>query len=271
MATAITFLATKLVQSLSSDTSPGLGQVSGLASGTLRVAASILNKAADKLSSDTDKAETDYSSEDVVDYRVVLSDSDSQNQNKGCPVLSDSQNPKKCSKSISIGSGLKTVYSRICDDLMYDDDEDEPTDTNCSVLSSDSGLGDIASGLADIELEAGDNELNEKEAEDEDFGNPEGLPEFSLDEVSDHCYENDAWMVIYNKVYDVTDFIQQHPGGDSVMLENIGYDGTSAFHGVGHSRDALEMLDDYLIGILPASQRIRSYIPNTPHSVPGCW
>jgi len=223
-----------------------------LASGTLRTAATLLNRAADKLSANSSKDDTDYKGEDLVDYRLVLS---------------DNQNQKKCSESISIGSVLKPVHSRISDDLMYDDDEDGHTDTShSSVLSIDSGID-----LGDIQEAEEDPELNENKTENDDFGNPEGLKEISLYEVSDHCYENDAWMVIYNKVYDVTDFILQHPGGDSVMLENIGYDGTMAFHGVGHSRDALEMLDDYLIGILPPSQRIRSYIPNTPHSVPGCW
>lgn len=256
MATPITFLASKLVESLSSDSSSDFARVSSLASGTLRLAASLLNGAADKLSTDISNDVVDYTTQDMVDYRLVRAD------NSDCK---DRETNKKCSENIRIDTSSKQFHTRVSDDLMYEDNDDEPTDTQCSVVSIDSGLDDI-------EMAVGENEETETEDnDDDDGGNPMGLPEISLDEVSNHCWGNDAWMVIYNKVYDVTDFIQEHPGGDSVMLENIGYDGTMAFHGVGHSRDALEMLDDYLIGILPPSQRISSYIPNTPQSLPGCW
>ena len=39
------------------------------------------------------------------------------------------------------------------------------------------------------------------------------------------------------------------------MLEYLGYDATMAFQGVGHSQDAIEMMEEYLIGILPKSER----------------
>ena len=47
----------------------------------------------------------------------------------------------------------------------------------------------------------------------------------------------------------------QHPGGMDVMQEYLGLDATVAFQGVGHSRDAIEMMEEYLIGILPKSER----------------
>jgi cytochrome b involved in lipid metabolism len=50
----------------------------------------------------------------------------------------------------------------------------------------------------------------------------------------------------------------QHPGGWEVMHEYAGYDGTLAFRGVGHTKAALKMMDKYLIGILPESQKIFS-------------
>lgn len=82
------------------------------------------------------------------------------------------------------------------------------------------------------------------------------LPIINLDEVRQHCFEDDAWMVFYDRVYNVTDFLYQHPGGAEVMLDYLGQDGTLAFRSVGHSADALEMLNDYLIGRLPKSQRL---------------
>jgi cytochrome b involved in lipid metabolism len=37
--------------------------------------------------------------------------------------------------------------------------------------------------------------------------------EYTLSEVEDHDTEDDCWMAIYDNVYDVTKFINEHPGG----------------------------------------------------------
>ncbi|KAG7171614.1 Cytochrome b5-like 2 [Homarus americanus] len=58
------------------------------------------------------------------------------------------------------------------------------------------------------------------------------------------------------QVFDVTRFLLEHPGGEEVMMEHAGRDATIAFRGVGHSVPALQALDDYLVGILPGSERI---------------
>ena len=82
------------------------------------------------------------------------------------------------------------------------------------------------------------------------------LPLISLEEVSEHSSRYDGWMVIYDRVYDVTTFLREHPGGEEVMVEYLGYDATFAFRGVGHSNDAVEMLEEFLIGILPFHERL---------------
>ncbi len=40
------------------------------------------------------------------------------------------------------------------------------------------------------------------------------------------------------------------PGGEEVLLEHAGGDATEAFEDVGHSEDARELLNTYLIGNL---------------------
>ena len=40
----------------------------------------------------------------------------------------------------------------------------------------------------------------------------------------------------------------QHPGGEEVLFENSGIDGTEPFEDVGHSSDARELMKEYLIG-----------------------
>ena len=82
------------------------------------------------------------------------------------------------------------------------------------------------------------------------------LPLISLSEVSEHCSQDDGWMVLYDRVYNVTAFLREHPGGEEVMVEYLGYDATFAFRGVGHSEDAVEMLQEFLIGILPFQERL---------------
>lgn len=64
----------------------------------------------------------------------------------------------------------------------------------------------------------------------------------SLSEVALHDSREDGWTVIYDKVYDVTEFLGSHPGGEDVILEYVGYDATLAFRGVGHSKGAVNML-----------------------------
>ena len=83
-----------------------------------------------------------------------------------------------------------------------------------------------------------------------------GLEVISLEEVGRHDTREDGWMVIYDKVYDITEFLEEHPGGEDVLMEYLGYDATMAFRGVGHSRAAVKMLEKYLLGILPRVERL---------------
>ncbi|ESQ32403.1 hypothetical protein EUTSA_v10005107mg [Eutrema salsugineum] len=49
-------------------------------------------------------------------------------------------------------------------------------------------------------------------------------------------------------VYDVTKFLDDHPGGDEVILTSTGKDATDDFEDVGHSSTAKAMLDEYYVG-----------------------
>jgi sulfite oxidase len=47
----------------------------------------------------------------------------------------------------------------------------------------------------------------------------EGLPEFSLEEVSNHRSPGKSvWLIVGRGIYDITDFIKIHPGGDKILL-----------------------------------------------------
>jgi cytochrome b involved in lipid metabolism len=45
---------------------------------------------------------------------------------------------------------------------------------------------------------------------------------YTLEEVSKHKKHGDTWCVIKNKVYDVSKFMDQHPGGEEVLLDSAG-------------------------------------------------
>ncbi|KAJ3788978.1 FMN-dependent dehydrogenase-domain-containing protein [Lentinula aff. detonsa] len=62
---------------------------------------------------------------------------------------------------------------------------------------------------------------------------------WSLQEVSKHNNTKSCWVIIDKKVYDVTDFLQEHPGGSSIILKYAGRDATGAYEPI-HPSDALE-------------------------------
>nr|CCM35880.1 cytochrome b-domain protein, putative [Leishmania guyanensis] len=77
----------------------------------------------------------------------------------------------------------------------------------------------------------------------------------SLEQVAAKKSANGAWFVINNKVYDVTKFLDLHPGGRDILLCNAGGDATQAFTDNGHSPAAYKMMSTYAIGDLEPSER----------------
>jgi cytochrome b5 len=80
------------------------------------------------------------------------------------------------------------------------------------------------------------------------------LKEISSDEVAKHNKVNDCWMIIKDdglrQVYDVTKFLDDHPGGPEIMLDLAGQDATNEFEDIGHSNDARAQLKQWRIGKL---------------------
>ncbi|CAJ0949482.1 unnamed protein product, partial [Mesorhabditis belari] len=85
--------------------------------------------------------------------------------------------------------------------------------------------------------------------------------QITLNEVAEHSTEASIWVIIEGKVYDLTLFLDEHPGGRDVLLEQAGKDATEAFKDVGHSGDAKEMMNDYYVNIFFA--RFASKMTNT--------
>ncbi|EOB14525.1 nitrate reductase NADH 2 [Nosema bombycis CQ1] len=52
---------------------------------------------------------------------------------------------------------------------------------------------------------------------------------FSMSEISKHNSDSDCWIVIQNKVYDLTNYLDKHPGGKRILLKFAGTDCTELF------------------------------------------
>lgn len=62
-----------------------------------------------------------------------------------------------------------------------------------------------------------------------------------MDEVAKHNSKASCWVALYGKVYDLTEFMGEHPAGPAIILKYAGKDGTAAFDPL-HSRDILNTL-----------------------------
>ncbi|KXS21349.1 cytochrome b5 [Gonapodya prolifera JEL478] len=71
---------------------------------------------------------------------------------------------------------------------------------------------------------------------------------YSWEEVAAHSSRADIWIVVENSVYNITKFLDEHPGGEEVLIEQAGQDATEAFEEIGHSDDARKMLKNYKVG-----------------------
>ena len=80
---------------------------------------------------------------------------------------------------------------------------------------------------------------------------PQGMPSYTLEEVGSHATSTDCWMVIRDKVYDVTSFVNKHPGGN-VILDGCGKEATALFDNVTkhQGREAQTLLIRLEIGSL---------------------
>jgi alkylation response protein AidB-like acyl-CoA dehydrogenase len=77
------------------------------------------------------------------------------------------------------------------------------------------------------------------------------MPHASLtrDAVASHNKPDDVWCIIDHKVYDLTDFLDAHPGGSVVLEQIAGTDATSAFYNL-HRQEVLQKYSSLCIGTL---------------------
>ncbi|KAG6460905.1 cytochrome b5-like [Manduca sexta] len=74
------------------------------------------------------------------------------------------------------------------------------------------------------------------------------LTKFTRSSLESRNTLRDAVIIIDNIVYDVTEFLEEHPGGAEILLDNAGKDASQCFHDVGHSDTAFEWREKFKIG-----------------------
>lgn len=61
-------------------------------------------------------------------------------------------------------------------------------------------------------------------------------------ELAEHKTRDSCWLAVHGKVYDVTDFLDNHPGGAGLLLKSSGRDATSAYESIHNP----ELIDETL-------------------------
>lgn len=74
---------------------------------------------------------------------------------------------------------------------------------------------------------------------------------YTMAQVAEKNSQSACWVAIDGMVYDLTDWIRQHPGGRGAILSICGTDGTSSFNGQhGGRAGPSAALDRYVLGPL---------------------
>jgi cytochrome b involved in lipid metabolism len=72
----------------------------------------------------------------------------------------------------------------------------------------------------------------------------------SNEELSKHSSNKDCWISIHGVVIDITQFLNEHPGGPDVIVTVSGRDCTHEFEDIGHTDSARRAGDKYIVGRL---------------------
>uniref|UniRef100_A0A8C6C8Y8 Cytochrome b5 n=1 Tax=Monodon monoceros TaxID=40151 RepID=A0A8C6C8Y8_MONMO len=78
---------------------------------------------------------------------------------------------------------------------------------------------------------------------------------YTVEEIQKHNHSKSTWLILHYKAYNLTKFLEEHPGGEEVLREQAGGDATENFEDVGHSTDARELSKTFTIGELHPDDR----------------
>ncbi|KAG0203118.1 hypothetical protein BGX28_004513 [Mortierella sp. GBA30] len=95
---------------------------------------------------------------------------------------------------------------------------------------------------------------------------------FTTADLAEHGTRESLYLAVGGKVYDCTDFIDEHPGGEEVLFDEAGKDATESFEDVGHSEEAREIMEKMYIGEYTSDdsgKKPKSASATTPKPIPA--
>jgi len=108
------------------------------------------------------------------------------------------------------------------------------------------------SSLQDQSIQSQNQEkLTQTSSEEKAEKNEENEKTYTMEEISKHNSKESCWTVIRGDVYDLTRWIDKHPGGPDKILKICGKDGTDLFvrqHGGKEKQE--KILEGFEIGVL---------------------
>jgi cytochrome b involved in lipid metabolism len=84
---------------------------------------------------------------------------------------------------------------------------------------------------------------------------PEEYVDYTREEVAKHNTETDLWIILKDqqtaefRVYDLTPYVDEHPGGPAIM-RNAGGDASEGFFDSQHTPSVFLLVEEYCIGRL---------------------
>lgn len=76
------------------------------------------------------------------------------------------------------------------------------------------------------------------------------MPRYTIKEISKHNTKKDLWIIINDNIYDVTDFLLKHPGGEKILLKFGGKNATIYFNKISKHDDVniKDLMKTFYIG-----------------------
>lgn len=79
---------------------------------------------------------------------------------------------------------------------------------------------------------------------------PQAMPSYTMDEVTAHATSTNCWMIIQDKVYDITSYLSKNPNKKS-LIEGCGKDAVALIdRATTEDPKFSESLPDYELGLL---------------------
>ena len=83
---------------------------------------------------------------------------------------------------------------------------------------------------------------------------PAGTINLSISEIKTHNSKTDCWSIVNGNVYNLTSYVKNHPGGEAVLANICGKDGSKAFANQHNSQSKPNnVLKSFLLGSLGSS------------------